>query len=88
MRQVALEQRAGIDIPKRPGSVPAEFIYKLRELLQSLAENVVVIDITGVTSDDPRWLRIAHLGFGLGPLSVVRCLPAGDWRFVRAVCGG
>ncbi len=51
--QVAFEQRAGIDVPERPGALSSQPIHEFSELFQPLAENVMIIVIAGVAGDDP-----------------------------------
>src|SRR5207248_1615187 len=51
LRQIALQQRAGVDVPKRTRVTSSQLVDKGRKRSQPLANDFVVVGETGVAGD-------------------------------------
>ena len=52
LRQIAFEQRPRIHIPQRTRVCAAQSVHECRELLQSLAQDIVVINVARIARDE------------------------------------
>src|ERR1035437_7251771 len=52
LRQLALKQRPSVHVPQRARALVTQFVPELRKLLQTLAQDIMVITVTRVAGDE------------------------------------